>query len=53
MAAKKKTKPEHPDTPSGRALAKVGEPPKDATSEELLAHGERYQAEKAKHRWGS
>jgi hypothetical protein len=53
-AAKKKPKPEYPDTPSGKALAAVGdlngEDAKD--SEKALAHGEAYQAEKRKHRWG-
>lgn len=46
MADEKKTadkaKPEHPDTPSGLALAKVGDG----------GDGEKYAAEKKKHRWG-
>jgi hypothetical protein len=52
--AKSKKKAEYPDTPSGRALAKVG----DMNGEDVddaakaLAHGEAYQAEKRKHRWG-
>ena len=41
-AAPKKAEEELPDTPSGKALAKVG-PDGD---------GEEYQAEKRKHRWG-
>jgi hypothetical protein len=59
MAAKKKAKkaaPDYPDTPSGRALAKVGnldsEDVKPDDVEKALAHGEAYQAEKRKHRWG-
>jgi hypothetical protein len=57
MAAKKKAKkagPEYPDTPSGKALAKVGDLNGEdaADSEKALAHGEAYQAEKRKHRWG-
>jgi hypothetical protein len=56
MAAKKKPKPEYPDTPSGRALEKVGsldgEDVKPGDEEKALAHGEAYQAEKRKHRWG-
>lgn len=55
MAAKKK-QPKYPDTPSGRALEKVGnldgEDVKPADVEQALAHGEAYQAEKRKHRWG-
>lgn len=39
---KKEPAVEHPDTPSGKALAKVG-PGGD---------GEEYAKEKAKHRWG-
>ena len=53
-AAKKP--PEYPDTPSGKALAAVGdlngEDVKPDEVEKALAHGERYQAEKRKHRWG-
>ena len=47
MAEQKKAdkKVEHPDTPSGKALAAVeGLKPEEA--------GEAYQAEKKKHRWG-
>ena len=40
------------DTPSAKALDKVGPPPEDAEPEELQAHGEAYQEEKRKHRWG-
>jgi hypothetical protein len=54
MTKPKKPKVEYPDTPSGRALAKVGdlngEDAKD--SEKALEHGLRYEAEKRKHRWG-
>ena len=45
MAEKKKSeakKPQYPDTPSGKALEKVGA---DGDAEE-------YAKEKAKHRWG-
>jgi hypothetical protein len=51
----KAAKEEYPDTPSGKALAAVG----NVNGEDLedphegLAHGEKYQAEKAKHRWGT
>jgi len=44
------------ETPSGKALAEVGNldgedvKPKDV--EAALDHGEKYQAEKKKHRWG-
>jgi hypothetical protein len=50
----KKRQPEYPDTPSGRALAKVGDlNGEDAEdSDKAREHGERYQAEKRKHRWG-
>jgi hypothetical protein len=55
-AAKKKPKPvvEYPDTPSGKALAKVGDlNGEDADDvEKAREHGEAYQAEKRKHRWG-
>lgn len=53
--------PSYPDTPSGRALAEVGnldgEPvdpdnPKPVDTEAVNAHGEAYQAAKRKHRWG-
>lgn len=58
MAEQKKAekKVEYPDTPSGKALAAVGDlngedvDPGDV--EKALAHGEAYQAEKKKHRWG-
>lgn len=44
MADKKAAKKaEHPDTPSGKALQKVGED----------GDGEEYAAEKSKHRWGA
>jgi hypothetical protein len=46
MGEQKKDKvekqPEHPDTPSGKALAEVGPD----------ADGEAYAAAKKKHRWG-
>jgi hypothetical protein len=53
MAKKKKL--EYPDTPSGKALTKVGDLNGEEAddSERALAHGEAYQAEKAKHRWGT
>jgi len=49
-----KKAPEYPDTPSGKALAAVGNlDGEDADSPEAAAeHGEKYQAEKKKHRWG-
>jgi hypothetical protein len=57
--AKSKKKVEYPDTPSGRALAKVGNLDgedvahhKKGETEKAAAHGEAYQAEKRKHRWG-
>lgn len=55
MAKKKKQQPKYPDTPSGKALAKVGDlNGEDAEdSEKALEHGEAYQAEKRKHRWGT
>jgi hypothetical protein len=58
---KKKAEPEYPDTPSGRALAEVGnidgesvdaDNPKPYDAEAVNAHGEAYQAAKRKHRWG-
>ena len=56
MADAKKKAPEYPDTPSGKALAAVGnldgEDIKPNEVEAALAHGEAYQAEKKKHRWG-
>jgi hypothetical protein len=54
MATKKKPKLEYPDTPSGKALAKVGDlNGEDADDvEKAREHGEKYQAEKRKHRWG-
>jgi hypothetical protein len=55
-AKSKKKQPEYPDTPSGRALAAVGnldgEDVKPGDTEKALEHGEAYQAEKRKHRWG-
>jgi hypothetical protein len=60
--AEKKNEPKaepkvvYPDTPSGRALAAVGdlngEDVEPGDVEAALAHGEAYQAEKKKHRWG-
>ena len=51
-----KKKVEYPDTPSGKALAAVGnidgEDTKVGEEAAALAHGEAYQAEKRKHRWG-
>lgn len=59
MADRKKAKakgPEYPDSASGLALAKVGnldgENVKPDGYEQAAAHGEAYQAEKKKHRWG-
>jgi hypothetical protein len=62
MAEKQKEKaPQYPDTPSGRALAEVGnvdgksvdpDNPKPYDAEAMNAHGEAYQAAKRKHRWG-
>lgn len=58
MADEKKAvkKVEYPDTPSGRALAAVGnidgEDTQVGEESAALAHGEAYQAEKRKHRWG-
>jgi hypothetical protein len=42
------------ETPSAKALAEVGEGPevKHNNVEQVLAHGEKYQAAKRKHRWG-
>lgn len=40
------------DTPSGHALAVVGEYKGEAGSEEAKAHGLRYRLEKIKKRWG-
>lgn len=51
-AKTQEAEPEYPDTPSGAALAAVGVPADDLSPEEALAHGEAYQAEKRKHRWG-
>lgn len=46
----------YPDTPSGKALAEVGdlngEDVKPADVDEANAHGEAYVAAKRKHRWG-
>jgi hypothetical protein len=51
-----KKKAEYPDTPSGKALAEVGnldgEDVKPVDVEKALEHGEAYQAAKRKHRWG-
>jgi hypothetical protein len=55
MAEKKpEEKPSGPEhqTPSGIALAKVGEPKADASDEELVAQAEKYQAAKIKARRG-
>jgi hypothetical protein len=56
---KSKKQPKYPDTPSGKALAAVGNLDgedvahhKPGESEKALAHGEAYQAEKRRHRWG-
>jgi hypothetical protein len=58
---KQAKKPEYPDTPSGKALAEVGnvdgesvdpDNPKPVDAEAINAHGEAYQAAKRKHRWG-
>ena len=56
-AAAKKKEADLPDTPSGLALQKVGEYPaakegEPFDAEAANAHGEAYQAEKRKHRWG-
>ena len=52
----KKKAPEYPDTPSGKALQAVGdlngEDVKPGGEQAALEHGEAYQAEKRKHRWG-
>jgi len=51
-----KKKDEYPDSPSGLALAEVGnldgEDVKPDGYEKAAEHGERYQAAKKKHRWG-
>lgn len=64
MAEKKETKskaPEYPDTPSGKALAEVGnvdgesvdpDNPKPYDAAAVNAHGEAYQAVKKRERWG-
>ncbi len=59
MATKKKAKLVYPDTPSGRALAAVGnldgedvEHHKKGETDKALAHGEAYQAVKRQERWG-
>jgi hypothetical protein len=53
---KKAAAPEYPDTPSGKALAAVGNLDGEDVGpdgyEDAAAHGEAYQAEKKKHRWG-
>lgn len=60
-ATKAAKEPEYPDTPSGRALAEVGNVdgetvdaanPKPVDAAAVNAHGEAYQAAKRKHRWG-
>jgi hypothetical protein len=58
--AKRKPKPEYPPTPSGLALAKVGnldgedvDHGDDAAVEKARKHGEAYAAEKHRHRWGA
>lgn len=49
----KEKAPEKDDsTPSGAALAKVGEPPEKASDEKLNEHAAKYAAEKRKVRWG-
>ena len=40
------------DTPSGYAIAKVGDNPHEAGTDEAKEHGEKYLAEKSKKRWG-
>jgi len=55
MADEKKAKEKTPDsaqTPSGLALAAVGEPAKGASDEELVAHADRYLKAKLKARRG-
>jgi hypothetical protein len=57
MAEQKKAKaPEYPDSPSGKALAAVGnldgEDVKHDGYEDAAKHGEKYQAAKKKERWG-
>ena len=51
---KEKAKVEYPDTPSGKALAEVGnlDGEDEPDPEKAQAHGERYQAVKKKERWG-
>jgi hypothetical protein len=50
----KKKQPDYPDTPSGKALAKVGDLNGEDAKDPHKAgeHGEAYQAEKRRHRWG-
>jgi hypothetical protein len=50
---------DYPDTPSGKALAEVGDLDgedvkhhKEGETEKALEHGEAYQAAKRKYRWG-
>ena len=52
--AKKKAEEAVDETPSGKALAEVGEAPelKHNNVEAVLEHGEKYQAAKKKQRWG-
>lgn len=56
MADEPKKSKSYPDTPSGNALAQVGdmdgEDVKPDGYEKANAHGESYQAAKKKHRWG-
>lgn len=40
------------DTPSGYAIAKVGDNPHEPGSDAAKEHGEKYLAEKSKKRWG-
>jgi len=53
--AKTSKAPEYPDTPSGLALAEVGNldgDPGNTDNQAVNAHGEAYAAAKKKHRWG-
>jgi hypothetical protein len=55
MAKEKEKKADAVDTtPSGKALAAVGEGPevKHSNVDAALEHGEKYQAAKKKQRWG-
>ena len=55
-AAKAEKAPVYPDTPSGKALQKVGNLDGEDIGPDGIAaaneHAEAYQAEKRKHRWG-